>query len=218
MTSSFGNPATSSPRVRFNLKPIHFPVELEHLQDFPSARYRERFRERSPSDPLISFSSYLTEDRSCSSSVDRRVRFRSSSVESQDDVLSNVDHVQHTCSKSQSNNNFQNAALPQDVDQDNNFVHGAKNFSRRQFRNSDQKVSRGRTLPRVCTLPSGGFSYLQRPSSEDVVNIDIYSLGRLFESIMFCAFIRLFAGGKAGDQWANPLKFFFTFKDKFKNT
>ena len=167
VTSSFGNPATSSPRVRFNLKPIHFPVELEQLQDFPSARYRERFRERSPSDPLISFSSYLTEDRG-----DRRVRFRSSSVESQDDVLSNVDHVQHTCSKSQSNNNFQNATLPRDLDRDNNFVEGAKNLSRRQFRNSDQpKVSRGRTLPRVCTLPSGGFSYLQRPLSEDVVNI-----------------------------------------------
>jgi hypothetical protein len=42
---------TSSPRVRFNLKPIHFPTEFERIENFPPPR----FRERSPSDPLVSF-------------------------------------------------------------------------------------------------------------------------------------------------------------------
>jgi hypothetical protein len=47
------------------------------MDDFPAAR----FRERSPSDPLITLSSYLTDHR--------KVRFRSSSVESNDDIEDN---------------------------------------------------------------------------------------------------------------------------------
>ena len=75
--TDLGNLSNSnSPRVRFNLKPIHFPVEID---DFPATR----FRERSPSDPLVSFGSFLTDQR--------RVRFRSSSIESNDNVLLTID-------------------------------------------------------------------------------------------------------------------------------
>ncbi len=141
------------------------------------------------------FSSYLTDDR-----ADRKVRFRSSSVESQDDVLSTIDenrrlfneidennrlmhevdehhrrHVQHTCSKSQSGENFSSIRL-NDFSLANEKLlshdrESAKKSERKQFRPHEDRGSKGRTLPRVQTLPSGGFYRLQRPSDDVVIDV-----------------------------------------------
>jgi hypothetical protein len=52
---------------------------------------------------------------------------------------------------------------------------GAKKPNRKQFRPPDDRGSKGRTLPRVHTLPSGGFYRLQRPC-DDVVSLYNYNL------------------------------------------
>ena len=194
--TDLGNLSNSnSPRVRFNLKPIHFPVEID---DFPATR----FRERSPSDPLVSFGSFLTDQR--------RVRFRSSSIESNDNVLLTIDDerqeartssglgfeagvglglgvgIRHTCSKSGS---VQDPDLLQDFNSnpektpENSF--GAKKMNRKQFRSPDDRGSKGRTLPRVQTLPSGGFYRLQRPC-DDVVSCHVYTLRKILQETFFC--------------------------------
>ena len=157
----------------------------------------------------------MTDDRS-----DRKVRFRSSSVESQDDVLSTIDenrrlfnevdknhrlfnesdknhrqqlidvdennrrHIQHTCSKSQSGENFSSVKLKDFASVNEKLLshdrvvplENAKKSERKQFRPHEDRGSKGRTLPRVQTLPSGGFYKLQRPSDDVVIETDLLKI------------------------------------------
>ena len=123
----------------------------------------------------------------------KTVRFRSASVESNDDVLSTAtnnnvsstdsrEFVEHTCAKSQLGvggvgQQLEGSTFPEWtpssekllLDKTGENVFGGKKSSRKQFRPQDIRGPKGRTLPRVQTLPSGGFYRLQRPC-DDVVS------------------------------------------------